>query len=204
MTSACSRPSIRPTACSARLHRGAAPQDPALPEHVIPLGRTVGFPANGASRTSASSRARSRRCAASSRPAASTSCTCTSRSRRSLGWDALVLRRRRRSSAPSTPTPRTRVTNGAARALGAGAGCNRLHGRIAVSEAAAWTARRFFGGRYAIIPNGVAVPDEPRAEPRGRARARCGSRSSARPSSARACRCCCAPSRRCASTSPPS
>ena len=34
--------------------------------------------------------------------------------------------------------------------------------------------------------------------------ARCRSRSSARPSSARACRCCCAPSRRCASTCPPS
>ena len=32
---------------------------------------------------------------------------------------------------------------------------NRLHARIAVSEAAAWTARRFFGGNYRIIPNGV-------------------------------------------------
>ena len=28
--------------------------------------------------------------------------------------------------------------------------------RIAVSEAAAWTAQRFFGGRYRIVPNGVA------------------------------------------------
>ncbi len=32
---------------------------------------------------------------------------------------------------------------------------NRLHVRIAVSEAAAWTARRFYGGRYRIVPNGV-------------------------------------------------
>jgi phosphatidylinositol alpha-mannosyltransferase len=35
---------------------------------------------------------------------------------------------------------------------------NRLHVRIAVSEAAAWTARRFYGGRYRIIPNGVRIP----------------------------------------------
>ena len=36
---------------------------------------------------------------------------------------------------------------------------NRLHVRIAVSEAAAWTGRRFYGGRYRVIPNGVDVPD---------------------------------------------
>jgi len=32
---------------------------------------------------------------------------------------------------------------------------NRLQARIAVSEAAAWTGRRWFGGRYRTIPNGV-------------------------------------------------
>ncbi len=37
---------------------------------------------------------------------------------------------------------------------------NHLHVRIAVSEAAAWTARRFFGGRYRIIPNGVHYEPE--------------------------------------------
>ncbi len=37
---------------------------------------------------------------------------------------------------------------------------NRLHVRIAVSEAAAWTARRFYGGRYRIVPNGVRIPTE--------------------------------------------
>jgi phosphatidylinositol alpha-mannosyltransferase len=37
---------------------------------------------------------------------------------------------------------------------------NRLHVRIAVSEAAAWTAKRFFGGHYEIIPNGVHVDPE--------------------------------------------
>ena len=56
-----------------------------------------------------------------------------------------------------------------------------------------------------------ALPDRPQRRRRARAArpardpaTACGSRSSARPSSARACRCCCAPSRRCASTSPSS
>src|SRR5439155_12472791 len=31
-----------------------------------------------------------------------------------------------------------------------------------VSEAALWTARRFYGGRYRIVPNGVHLPDAPR------------------------------------------
>ena len=44
--------------------------------------------------------------------------------------------------------------------LGARRMLNRLHVRIAVSEAAAWTARRFFGGHYRIIPNGVHVDPE--------------------------------------------
>lgn len=45
-----------------------------------------------------------------------------------------------------------RISNGIANALGARRMLNRLHVRIAVSEAAAWTARRFFGGHYRIIP----------------------------------------------------
>ncbi len=42
-----------------------------------------------------------------------------------------------------------------------------LHARIAVSEAASWTARRFYGGRYSIVPNGVhAGRDLPAPAPR--------------------------------------
>ena len=41
--------------------------------------------------------------------------------------------------------------------------------RIAVSEAAAWTGRRFYGGRYRVIPNGVVAARRRRA---GAARAR--------------------------------
>ena len=42
-------------------------------------------------------------------------------------------------------------------AAGAWRRLNRLRVRIAVSEAAAWTGRRFYGGRYRVIPNGVHV-----------------------------------------------
>ncbi len=132
-----------------------------------------------------------------------------------LGWDALL-------SAGELPLVGTfhtysenTLTNGiAAVPLGGRRRMNRLHVRIAVSEAAAWTARRFFGGRYRIVPNGVRIPTDAElalaAEharaldrtgeraPRASAR-RCGSCSSARRSSARGCRSCCARSRRCAS-----
>ena len=43
--------------------------------------------------------------------------------------------------------------------MGARRKLNRLSARIAVSEAAAWTGRRFYGGRYRVIPNGVALPE---------------------------------------------
>ncbi|MBS1871181.1 MAG: flippase-like domain-containing protein [Actinobacteria bacterium] len=143
---------------SALLHRGAAPQRRELPDYVIPLGRTLGFPANGAV-SNLSSRAAG-----------------LSQMRRELrhggydvvhlhepivpvlAWDACVSTR-----VPLVGTfhcySTNRVTNNVANLLGARRLFNHLHVRIAVSEAAAWTARRFFGGRYRIIPNGVAVPD---------------------------------------------
>jgi phosphatidylinositol alpha-mannosyltransferase len=34
---------------------------------------------------------------------------------------------------------------------------NHLHVRIAVSQAAAWTGQRWFGGHYRVIPNGVHI-----------------------------------------------
>jgi phosphatidylinositol alpha-mannosyltransferase len=57
------------------------------------------------------------------------------------------------------------LPNYIANALGARRVFNRLAARIAVSEAAAWTGRRWFGGEYRIIPNGVdvdAAPKEPK------------------------------------------
>src|SRR5664279_5529276 len=41
-------PSDPPDRHSARLHRGHHPQVRETPDYVVPLGRTIGFPANGA------------------------------------------------------------------------------------------------------------------------------------------------------------
>lgn len=53
------------------------------------------------------------------------------------------------------------LPNYIANTLGARRVFNRLSARIAVSEAAAWTGRRWFGGEYTIIPNGVDVEAAP-------------------------------------------
>jgi phosphatidylinositol alpha-mannosyltransferase len=148
-------------ALSRRLHRGARPQRRCEPEQFVSLGRTVGLPANGAiSNVSLSPHA-------------------VHTLRRELrhggydvahlhepvvpvvGWDALL-------SAGEVPLVATfhtysenLITNGtAAVLLGGRRRMNRLHVRIAVSEAAAWTARRFYGGRYRIVPNGVHLLDD--------------------------------------------
>ncbi len=74
-------------------------------------------------------------------------------------WDALCA-----CDVPLVATYHTysenTLTNGlAAVPLGGRRRMNRVHVRIAVSEAAAWTARRYFGGHYRVIPNGVDVPE---------------------------------------------
>src|SRR5215208_408747 len=56
-----------------------------------------------------------------------------------------------------------------ARVWGTSRNMNRLRVRIAVSEAAAWTGQRFFGGEYRIVPNGVALPPGGPPPPRRRA-----------------------------------
>jgi phosphatidylinositol alpha-mannosyltransferase len=155
-------------ALSRRLHRGARPQQRSAPEQFVSLGRTLGVPANGA---------------VSNLSLFPYAVHALRRELRDggydvlhvhepvvpvIGWDALL-------SAAELPLVGTfhtysenLLTNGiAAVALGGRRRMNRLHVRIAVSEAAAWTARRFYGGRYRIIPNGVHLseahqPDCPR------------------------------------------
>ncbi len=141
---------------SRRLHRGAAPQPHLPPAGFVSLGRTVGLPANGAVSNLALT------------PSAVSTMRAELRSGRYdvvhihepvaplIGWDALC------STSQDLPLVGTfhaystnPITNGGASLLGARRRLNRLHARIAVSEAAAWTARRFYGGRYSIVPNGV-------------------------------------------------
>ncbi|MCK9249665.1 MAG: flippase-like domain-containing protein [Solirubrobacteraceae bacterium] len=149
---------------AARMHRGVAPQDRPVPEWLVPLGRTVGVPANGAVSNLAGSPttiATLRRELAGGdydvvhlhEPHAPI-----------LGWDALVG-----TSAPLVGTfhcySENNVTNGAGVVMGARRRLNRLTERIAVSDAAAWTGRRYYGGRYRIIPNGVELPAGSRPGP---------------------------------------
>ncbi len=153
---------------SARLHRGAAPQTRELPDYLVSLGRTIGVPANGAVSNVTpfpSSVQTLRRAIAEGgfdvvhvhEPVVPL-----------LSWDAL-----RSTDTALVGTFHTYGTNVLAHNLavtmGAARGMQRLHGRIAVSEAAAWTARRFFGGRYSVIPNGVHVPEVPQVHAPGAA-----------------------------------
>jgi phosphatidylinositol alpha-mannosyltransferase len=153
-------PSDPPDRLAARLHGGHAPAERPVPGHVVPLGRTIGFPANGAISNIAIT------------PYAVTTL------RRELalgaydvvhlhepitpvvGWDALMS-----AGIPLVGTfhcySENAVSNGIGITLGARRRLNRLRVRIAVSEAAAWTGRRFFGGRYTVIPNGVDVAGSP-------------------------------------------
>jgi phosphatidylinositol alpha-mannosyltransferase len=145
---------------SRRLHRGAAPQRHPVPEGFVSLGRTVGIPANGAVSNMALTphavnalrrelRGGGYDLAHIHEPVVPT-----------VSWDALC-------SAGELPLVGTfhtysenTLTNGfAAVPLGARRRMNRLHARIAVSDAAAWTARRYFGGHYRIIPNGVRLSE---------------------------------------------
>ncbi len=141
---------------STALHRGAGPQPVDAPDYLVSLGRTVGFKANGA---------------VSNLSITPYGVATLHRELRSgnydvvhihepvaplLGWVASDWTR-----LPLVGTfhsfSESRFSNGLANAMGARRVLNRLHVRIAVSEAAAWTGRRFFGGHYRIIPNGVHV-----------------------------------------------
>jgi phosphatidylinositol alpha-mannosyltransferase len=141
------------------MHRGARPQPMQLPERVIPLGRSTGFSANGA---------------VSNLAATVDSLLALARELRCGGYDLVHIHEPvvplvgwyAAGCAGDLPLVGTfhsfsenAFTNGIGLALGARRRMNRLHARIAVSEAAAWTARRFFGGRYRIVPNGVQLVD---------------------------------------------
>ncbi|HEV3071370.1 MAG TPA: lysylphosphatidylglycerol synthase domain-containing protein [Solirubrobacteraceae bacterium] len=146
-------------ALARRLHRGARPQAHRTPAGFVSLGRTIGLPANGAVSNLALTPTGVSRLRAELRCGRYDVVHIHEPIAPFIGWDAL-------GSAPlGLPLVGTfhaystsLITNGGAKALGAGRRFNRLHARIAVSEAAAWTARRFYGGRYRIVPNGVGLP----------------------------------------------
>jgi phosphatidylinositol alpha-mannosyltransferase len=145
---------------SRRLHR-SQPELREAPDYLIPLGRTVGVGANGAvSNLSVfpdgpislrrELRAGDYDVVHVHEPPAPT-----------VGWDATTFR-----GTPVVGTfhaySTTAFSNYAATLLGARRRFNQLSARIAVSEAAAWTGRRWFGGEYTIVPNGVDLDAAPK------------------------------------------
>jgi len=148
-----------PDRLSRVVHR--APASPhRRPDYLIPLGRTIGVGANGAVSNLSPS------------PEGVTAMRRELRAGRYdvvhvhepvaplLGWDACTFR--------GTPVVGTfhaystkPVPNAIANLLGARRRLNHLTARIAVSRAAEWTGKRFFGGEYRIIPNGVDVDAPP-------------------------------------------
>jgi phosphatidylinositol alpha-mannosyltransferase len=153
-----------PGRVSRALHRAPA-ERLQLPDYLIPLGRTMGFGANGSTSNLA--------------PFPAGGVVAPRRLVRSgefdvihvhepvvplVGWNATLG-----AHDPVVGTFHTYSTkpmpNYIANALGARRVFNRLSARIAVSEAAAWTGRRWYGGEYTIVPNGVdvdAAPEEPK------------------------------------------
>jgi phosphatidylinositol alpha-mannosyltransferase len=151
------------------LHRGAAPQQRPLPEWLVPLGGTVGWPANGA---------------ISNLALTPDSVVRVRRELETGDYDVVHVHEPvvpvasfeaiRAAGAPVVGTFHTYGTNAKTHGLARMAGfMRRIDGsldlRIAVSEAAAWTGRRFYGGSYRIIPNGVNLPDGGAPAPRRRA-----------------------------------
>ena len=137
-----------------RLIHRAEPRITSLPDNLVSLGRTVAIGANGSvSNLSTFPEGVSalRRALGSFRPDV---VHVHQPMAPVVGWDACSYR-----GAPVVGTFHAYSTkawpNHAASLIGARRKFNQLHTRIAVSEAARWTGRRWFGGDYQVIPNGV-------------------------------------------------
>jgi phosphatidylinositol alpha-mannosyltransferase len=148
-----------PGPLSAVLHRGAAPQALAAPDYLVPLGRTVGFKANGSVSNLSISPAAAARLSHELRTGRYDVAHIHEPVAPLIGWVAAAV-----PNLPLVGTFHSYSTKWLPNTLGAAFGMrlmlNHLHVRIAVSEAAAWTGRRWYGGRYRVIPTGVHLSAE--------------------------------------------
>jgi phosphatidylinositol alpha-mannosyltransferase len=148
-----------PDRFSGFLHRAPA-EEIELPDYLIPAGRSVGIGSNGSiSNISVFPEAvRATRRAIEEgnfdvvhlhEPSTPVN-----------GWDTCLS-----SDVPVVGTFHAYATKPVPHRIAAMAGArrvlNRLSARIAVSEAAAWTGRRWYGGNFTIIPNGVDIEAAP-------------------------------------------
>ena len=158
MTSACSRRMTRADLTSTVMHRGAAPQRGRPPEYLVSLGRTVGFRANGAVSNISFGPAGMAKLSHELSTGGYDVAHIHEPVAPMIGWTATLP-----FGVPLVGTFHSystkRVPNALANVFGATQVLNRLRVRIAVSEAAAWTGRRWFGGRYRVIPNGVNLDE---------------------------------------------
>ncbi len=136
-----------------------------MPDYLIPLGRTVGMPANGAVANISVFPDGVTKMRRELRDGDFDVVHVHEPNGPVLSWDACGF--------PGAPVVGTfhsyapkLFTNYSAVVLGARRKFNQLSARIAVSEAARWTGRRWFGGHYEVIPNGVDLdlgPSRPAA-----------------------------------------
>ena len=143
-------------------HRGARPQPREMPDFLIPMGRSIGVPANGA---------------VSNVTFAPSAVSNVARELRHGDYDVVHVHEPNGAvvSCVATELARTPIVATyhtysttfanrlAAEVIGMRRLYNKVHVRIAVSEAARWTAERYCGGRYRVIPNGVHVEAAPAA-----------------------------------------
>ena len=185
---------------SARMHGGTAPQNRQLDGHIVDLGRTIGIPANGAVSNLSLSPGAVERLGKTLADGEFDVVHIHEPVAPLISWMALNCKSTALVATYHTYST-NRLTQGIANLFGASRRMRRLHGRIAVSEAASWTARRFYGGRYSVIANGVEVPvGGPPVKQLGLA----GQLKLSlldRPLTARDCRYCSRPSKGCAITS---
>ena len=141
---------------AALLHQGSVPQPMSVPNDLVTLGPTVGVSANGAVSNLAVTASATRIMLRELRTGCYDVVHIHEPVAPPIGWFAAA-----RVQSPLVGTfhaySENPVSNGIANFFGARRVLDRLHVRIAVSEAAAWTGRHWFGGQYRVVPNGVHV-----------------------------------------------
>jgi len=128
-----------------------------LPDFVTPLGGTLGFRANGARSNLTITPAAVMKLRDELGGGGFDVVHIHSPEAPMLSWDALCVTPGPLVGTFHSYNPRP-LPNTLGVVFGAWRRFNRLHVRIAVSEAARWQMERWAGGRYRIVPNGVHVP----------------------------------------------
>ena len=136
------------------LHRGARPDARELTDDVVPLGRTLGVPTNGSVSNMSCSPAGVAALGNELRHGRYDVLHVHEPNAGPISWFAIENAR-----VPLVGTFHAYATKAGPMAIGNLIGqrrmMNKLHVRVAVSDAARWTAERFYGGRYRVIPNGI-------------------------------------------------